>query len=641
MVTVLPALLVALAVTAAVLPWVRRRMERAGVVDAPDARRKLHGRTVPLGGGLAVFAGWAAALFVLALLGRAAGLVPPDAAGWVGGWGHPWAGAEGTRLVGLIAGAGLLVVAGLYDDARDLRGRQKLVVQVLAALVLCVTGTVVRRVGVFGAVWELGPLAVPFTVCWLVGAVNAVNLLDGVDGLAGTVGIILGTAFCCMALLTPAGPGTAAVAAALVGALLAFLHANFPPARIFLGDAGSMTIGLVLGWVAVHSNFKGAATMALTAPAAVWAVPLFDVGMAILRRKLTGRSLYTTDRGHLHHRLAGELNLSGPRVLLVVAGLCAVTGASAVAGVALGREWPAAVGAAVVLVGMVVTRLFGSREVDLLARRAASTARSLVPGSARRRTRDARATPDAPTAPPDVVTPGPVTPGGRLRAAAAGRFAGLGRLRLPVPEPLTRPTRAGLPSLPGVTAGGGRSGPAGRAGRQQVSRLRGEHAWEDLWDELLDGTEGFGLRSLHLDVNHPALKEDFVATWRADGPAADALRLWKMDLPVVGAAGPVGWLRVSAELPTPGPGGATAADRLATLLAILAVFERKLVEELDHHLPRARSAAETAAEEVAAETADTRAAESGREATPAGRPRRPAARPLPGFLTRTPADAAA
>ena len=121
------------------------------------------------------------------------------------------------------------------------------------------------------------------------------NLLDGIDGLASTVGVILGTAFCAMSLLNPVGGPTALVAASLVGALLAFLYFNFPPASVFLGDAGSMLIGLVLGFVAVHSNFKEAATMALAAPVAVWAIPIFG--------RLHGdRAAEAVRPQHLHHR---------------------------------------------------------------------------------------------------------------------------------------------------------------------------------------------------------------------------------------------------------------------------------------------------------------------------------------------------
>ena len=547
---VFTALLTSLIVTLVAVPVVAWAAARCGVVDRPDARRKLHGRTVPLGGGVAVFAGWAAAL------------------GWLACFTEAGAGPGGApRFYGLAAGCGLLALVGLYDDWKELRGRQKLFGQVLAVGVLIGTGTLVSRVAVFGEVVELGLLAIPFTAFWLLGAINAVNLLDGIDGLASTVGVILGTAFCAMALMAPGGAPVAAVAAALVGGLLAFLHFNFPPAKIFLGDAGSMLIGLVLGFVAVHSNFKEAATMAVAAPVAVWAIPIFDVLMAIVRRKLSGRSIYTTDRGHLHHRLVGEWGLSVPRVLMLVAGLCALTAGGAVASVAVGNEAIAVGVTAVVLAAVVGFRLFGRQECGLLMTRTRGVALSLVPGSAR-----------------------------KTAVAAAAEL----------PADVREATEK-------------------RGGRQKVSRLQGEHEWEELWGRLLAQTDRYHLTSLYLDVNHPALREDFTANWRKDG-AADAQRLWRTDLPLLCHGLTVGWLRVAAEHT-----GDRATDRVADLMGTLAGFEKELIDLLETVLPERKRAAEVVG--------------SSRGPRPAGRPRRrnepPAPVPRKGYagagLRQTPA----
>src|SRR5262249_13889999 len=129
----------------------------------------------------------------------------------------------------------------------------------------------------------------------------------------------------------------AAVAAILAGALLGFLFYNFPPASVFLGDCGSMLIGLAVGVLAIRSSLKAPATVALAAPTALLILPIFDTTAAILRRKLTGRSLYTTDRGHLHHCLLRS-GLSNRRALLAVAGLCLVTAVGALASLAWNNE---------------------------------------------------------------------------------------------------------------------------------------------------------------------------------------------------------------------------------------------------------------------------------------------------------------
>src|SRR5262249_14448388 len=205
-----------------------------------------------------------------------------------------------------------------------------------AVTIVISSGLVVERVRLFHYHLEFGLLAIPFTIFWLLGAINALNLIDGMDGLLTSVGLIISAAIAVMAAYQ--GHWMAAcMAVALAGALLGFLVYNFPPARMFLGDSGSMLIGLVIGVLALQSSLKGPATVALTAPAAILAIPIFDTAAAILRRKLTGRSIYTTDRGHLHHCLLGR-GLSTRVVLLCISSFCLLTGLGALASLAWGNE---------------------------------------------------------------------------------------------------------------------------------------------------------------------------------------------------------------------------------------------------------------------------------------------------------------
>ncbi len=162
------------------------------------------------------------------------------------------------------------------------------------------------------------------------------------------------------------------MAAALVG----FLRYNWPPARIYLGDAGSMLIGLVIGLFAVWSNHKQSATIAFVVPLAALAVPLFDSSIAIIRRLLTGRSIYSADRGHLHHQLATRFS---PRTMLfIVAAMCTLTGGGAVLGHIYRQQWIAIAGAALVIGGLVGSGWFGKAEMWLLIRRLANFANSLL-----------------------------------------------------------------------------------------------------------------------------------------------------------------------------------------------------------------------------------------------------------------------
>jgi UDP-GlcNAc:undecaprenyl-phosphate GlcNAc-1-phosphate transferase len=169
------------------------------------------------------------------------------------------------------------------------------------------------------------------------------------------------------------------VAVALAGALLGFLPYNFPPATVFLGDCGSMLIGLVIGTLAIHSSLKAPATVALAAPTALLTVPIFDTLAAILRRKLTGRSLYATDRGHLHHCLL-QRGLSSPRALLVVACCCLATVAGVFASLLFQNELLAVVSGLAVVGTLVSCRVFGHAEACLLLNRLRGVAVSFVPG---------------------------------------------------------------------------------------------------------------------------------------------------------------------------------------------------------------------------------------------------------------------
>ena len=187
--------------------------------------------------------------------------------------------------------------------ATTYRARYKVLGQLSAILVLTLGGGfVIERVGLFGMMLELGPAAIPCTALWLLACVNALNLIDGMDGLLGIVG---GIALVSLAVIV-AMTGyvfEATVALALAGAVIGFLWWNLPPASVYMGDSGSMLIGLVIGAVAIPTSLKGPATVALSAPLAILVLPMFDTTAAVIRRKLTGRGLATADRGHLHHVL--------------------------------------------------------------------------------------------------------------------------------------------------------------------------------------------------------------------------------------------------------------------------------------------------------------------------------------------------
>jgi UDP-GlcNAc:undecaprenyl-phosphate GlcNAc-1-phosphate transferase len=193
---------------------------------------------------------------------------------------------------------------------------------------------------------------------------NSLNLLDGIDGLATTVGIVLSLTIAVLAMLTEHYL-EALVIASLAGSLCGFLKFNLPPAKMFLGDAGSMLIGLMIGALAIRSTLKGPATVALAAPFAMLTIPIFDSTAAILRRKLTGRSIYATDRGHLHHRLLARSG-STPRTLASIGLCCGLTSLGAIVGLWFRNDLIALVTSFCVIGVLIATRVFGHVELLLL-----------------------------------------------------------------------------------------------------------------------------------------------------------------------------------------------------------------------------------------------------------------------------------
>ncbi|VAX37153.1 Undecaprenyl-phosphate alpha-N-acetylglucosaminyl 1-phosphate transferase [hydrothermal vent metagenome] len=436
-------------------PVVRRLAYRWNMVDHPDEHRKLHKNSIPLGGGLSVFSGMVIALCSL--------LIVPN----------PWQETlrnEGGFLLSLAGATFGLVLVGLIDDRYSLRGRQKGMGQLAVVSLLIASGLLIQNVQFFGWRIELGVMAIPFTLFWLLGAINALNLIDGVDGLATSVGIVIGLALAVMAFMTNHFI-EGILALALVGSLTGFLYHNFPPARIFLGDAGSMLIGLILGVLAIRSSLKGPATVALAAPTALLAIPAFDVGMAILRRKLTGRSIYSTDRGHLHHCLQHR-GYSSRRTLMTIAVLCILTGLGALASILYHNEYLALGGVAAVVGTMLVTRFFGHSECLLLLRKVRRTLRSFIPSrSQSERTND------------------------------------------PV-----------------------------------FSRFGGDHEWEILWGTLTNYAERFDISAIELNVNLPALHEEYHASWERKS-LHQPDDIWETQIPLTADNKTVGRLRIRGMIP--------------------------------------------------------------------------------------------
>ena len=277
--TSLFAFILALAISFACTPAVRMLAIKIKAVDVPKDNRRMHKVPIPRMGGLAIFAGFLVSVLFFVPLG--------------------------TEFRSILIGALILVVLGIIDDIVALKPKTKFAGQIIAALIPALSGVSIHGIVnpfVPGQYSTLGIFSIPFTVIWIVGITNAVNFIDGLDGLACGVSAIATVTMFIIAVLF-GETYIALMMAALAGACLGFLPYNMNPAKIFMGDTGSMFLGYILATVSIQGLFKFYAVISFAVPFILLGLPIFDTGFAIVRRLLKGQSPLQADRGHVHHRL--------------------------------------------------------------------------------------------------------------------------------------------------------------------------------------------------------------------------------------------------------------------------------------------------------------------------------------------------
>ena len=288
-------------------PVVRSLAFKIGAVDVPRDNRRMHNHPIPRMGGLAIFFG-----FILSALI----FIPLT-----------------TPLRGMLLGAVIIVILGIFDDIYALPAMPKFLIQILAALIAVLMGNridILSNPNIFSSdpYWVLGWLSIPISVIWIVGITNAVNLIDGLDGLACGVSTISSMTMLVIAL-TVAEAQVAILMAALAGACIGFLPYNLNPAKIFMGDTGSTFLGFVLATVSIQGLFKSYAIISFAVPFLVLGLPIFDTCFAILRRLARGQSPMAPDRGHIHHRLI-DMGLNQKQAVATLYVISAILGLSAV-----------------------------------------------------------------------------------------------------------------------------------------------------------------------------------------------------------------------------------------------------------------------------------------------------------------------
>lgn len=290
--------------TLVLTPRVKELAKAQGAMDRPDPR-KVHKVPTPLWGGLAVFAGFSGSILLGSLLFNQFSLLTAR---------------ELYALAGILVAGAAIVAIGMWDDRYGMSAKMKLAGQIGVAMILVGCGV---RVQFFSLPFVSGTFylselqSVMLSMLWLVGITNAINLLDGLDGLVAGVALTSASIFLVVAAINGEWLTVLAMSA-LAGCALGFLRYNFNPATIFMGDTGSLFVGLMLASWSVVGLLKTTATVTLTIPILlIMAVPILDTTFAIVRRGLARKPIFAPDKGHLHHRLLG-MGLSQKQAVLTI-----------------------------------------------------------------------------------------------------------------------------------------------------------------------------------------------------------------------------------------------------------------------------------------------------------------------------------
>ena len=316
------AFLVSLAVTYLTVPVSRRIAMKIGAIDYPSNRR-INNMPVPRCGGIALYVGFMAALAVVFVQAKTYGrsildfVMETDVNGFL-----------------LIGGITFAFLVGLYDDIHQMRAKQKFVLQIVACCIVFASGVSVKAI-VVPITSDLIPLGVwdfPITVIYLLVFLNITNLIDGLDGLAA--GLVAIVSSCLLVLVLGGGSYMlSAMCVALIGSCLAFLRFNFYPASVFMGDSGSLFLGMMVGIVSIMGVARTQSLVMMVVPLVMAGVPVLDTTSAIIRRKRQHKHIDEPDLGHIHHRLI-DAGLSQRKSVLI---LYACTAALGIVGIVVGK----------------------------------------------------------------------------------------------------------------------------------------------------------------------------------------------------------------------------------------------------------------------------------------------------------------
>jgi UDP-GlcNAc:undecaprenyl-phosphate GlcNAc-1-phosphate transferase len=286
---------------------VKHAAQHIGLVDVPDDR-KLHGVATPRLGGIAIIFGFGFPMLLLAANPRAADLVSKNL----------------SYLFAVLASGSLIVGLGVYDDLLGTNAPKKFAVQFGAALILVSFGYQFTEISLAGRIFDLGWLGTALSILWIVGVMNAMNFIDGMDSLATVVSITIAASFTIIAVLR-ADYFSLIIMICLTGSLIGFYPWNRPPAKIFMGDTGSLFIGLLLAAGSIARPSKSPTALIIIGPLLALALPVLDT-LFVMGHRFTGEKttlaqrigrVFTADRRHIHHILVTRYQSEGKAILAI------------------------------------------------------------------------------------------------------------------------------------------------------------------------------------------------------------------------------------------------------------------------------------------------------------------------------------
>lgn len=284
------------------MPFTIKIAKKKGFLDVPKDERRVHKKPIPVGGGIAMVISVSLLMVYYLPINK--------------------------NLIMVLIASLIIAISGLYDDKEGLSPKLKFLFQILAAVILIIGGMKIEfftnPFDSHDALLILNILSIPVTIFWVCGITNTINLIDGLDGLASGVSMIC--AISMFFITYKMGRYDVSLVCALVaGACLGFLPFNFNPAKIFMGDTGALYLGFMLSYISISGFLKQAAILMIFVPVLILGVPVFDTAFAMVRRKLSGKSMVEADKGHLHHRLL-KMGLNQRQTVVILYSISAIFG---------------------------------------------------------------------------------------------------------------------------------------------------------------------------------------------------------------------------------------------------------------------------------------------------------------------------